>query len=146
MKHRHGFTLLEVMLSLAVVGIMSAVSVPVLSRVQTKNDLDAATRVLVQSLRRAEILAQSVDGDTSWGVSAQSGSITLFKGPSFAGRDSTYDEIFTVPTTVTATGLTEVVMAKFTGYPTTTGSVTLTSSVLPDTSTVTIQAKGTVTY
>lgn len=143
---KRGFTLLELLLSVAVIGLLAGISIPVLSRVQTKTDLDTATAVFVSSLRRAEALAQSVDGDTSWGVHTASGVVVLFKGISYAGRDATYDEIFSVPTTITVSGLTDVVMNKFTGYPTATGTATFVSSVLPDTKTVSVNAKGAVSY
>jgi len=144
---QRGFTLLEVLLSIVVIGILVAVGVPVLSRTQTKNDLDAATTILVQSLRRAEILSQSVDGDSGWGVKIQSGAIALFKGASYGVRDTTRDEVFFMPTTITATGLTEIPMAKFTGYPIATGSVVLTNTAAPlDSATVTINTRGMVNY
>lgn len=147
MHNEQGFTLLEFVLSVAIVGILTTISLPVLSRIQTKNDLDTAVSALVSSLRRAEILSRSVDGDTSWGVKAASGSVILFKGASFAARDTAYDEIFSVPTTITASGLTEIAINKFTGYPTATGSVTLVSSVAPaDIATVTVNGKGMVEY
>lgn len=144
---RQGFTLIELLLSMAVVGILTAISIPVLSRVQTKNDLDTATQSLVSSLRRASILTQSVDGDTSWGVKVQSGSITLFKGASFAARDTTYDEVYSVPTTLSASGISEIVMSKFTGYPTNSGSAVLTNTALPsESATVTVNGRGMVSY
>jgi type II secretory pathway pseudopilin PulG len=135
------------MLSLAIVGILTAVSLPVLGRLQTKNNLDSAVVTFVQAVRRAQILAQSVSGDDSWGVNVGSGAITLFKGTGFVSRDTAYDETFTVPSTISVSGLSEIVMAKFTGYPSATGSISLTSTVTPsDTATVTINSRGMVSY
>src|SRR3989344_8203700 len=122
-----GFTLLEVILSLAIVAILTGLSLPVYRTLMTKNDLDIATVTVVQSLRRAQTLSQAVDGDTNWGVKVQSGGITVFKGTSYAARDATYDETFVIPDTITTGGVTETVYSKLFGAPQTTGTVTLST-------------------
>lgn len=140
----HGFTLLEVLLSVATIAILAGLSVPVWRTVQTKNDLDVATVTLAQTLRRAQVLSEAVDGDTSWGVKVQSGSITLFKGTSFAGRDTNFDEASDISTALSIAGVTEVVYAKFSGLPQTTGSTTLATA--NDARSVTLNEKGMVSY
>ena len=142
---QRGFTLLEVLLSITAIAVIAGIGIPVYQSFQNRNDLDIAAVTFAQALRRAETLAQSVDGDISWGVTAQSGSITLFKGGSFSGRDSSFDEVFEMPTSITPSGISEVVFAKFTGLPQTTGSLTLTSAN-NETRTVVINAKGNVEY
>lgn len=139
-----GFSLLEVLLSIAVVAILAGLSLPVARTMLTKNDLDIATVTATQTLRRAQILSQAVDGDISWGVKVQSGSITLFKGTSYSTRDSNFDEVFDNPTTINISGITEVVYAKFTGLPQTTGVAILATA--DDSKTVTINEKGTISY
>lgn len=91
------------------------------------------------------MLSQGIDGDTTWGVKVQSGSIVLFKGATYAGRDPAFDEVFNMPGTITPSGLGEVVFAKFSGEPQAMGTVTLTSST-SETRTITINEKGTITY
>ena len=140
-----GFTLIEVMLSVAAIGIIAGISIPIYQSFQVRNDLDIATVEIAQSARRAQTLSQAVDGDTSWGVKIQSGSMTVFKGISYVARDSTFDELFDVPTSITPSGISEVVFAKFTGLPQTTGTITLTSNT-NETRNVTINQKGMVSY
>jgi prepilin-type N-terminal cleavage/methylation domain-containing protein len=142
---RSGFTLLEVLLSIALIAVMAGVTIPVYISSQVRNDLDIATVEIVQTLRRGQILAQAVDGDTSWGMRVASGSITLFKGASYAARDSAFDEIFEVPTNIAPSGITEVVFSKFTGLPQTAGTITLTSST-NETRNIVINQKGMVSY
>ena len=139
-----GFTLLEVLLSIAAIAILAGISIPVWRNLQVKNDLDIATTTIVQDLRRAQVLSQAVDGDTSWGVKVQSGSIVLFKGTSYSTRDSTFDETFDLQSSITPSGTTEIVFAKFTGLPQTTGTITLTSE--QDSKNITINAKGMVDF
>ena len=140
-----GFTLIEVMLSLAAISIIAGISIPIYQSFQARNDLDIATVSIVQTMRRAQILAQAVDGDTSWGVKLQSESLTLFKGANYVARDSSFDEVFDISTTITPSGISEVVFAKFTGLPQTTGTITLSSNI-NETRTITINEKGAVSY
>lgn len=140
-----GFTLIELLLSVSVIMIIAGMSVPIYQSFQARNDLDIAAVSIAQSLRRAEILAQAVDGDTKWGVDIRIGSITVFRGSSYATRDTAFDELFDVPTSITPSGMSEVVFAKFTGVPQTTGTITLTSNA-NETRTITINAKGMVSY
>ncbi len=139
-----GFTLLELLLSVAIVALLAGLSLPVYRTLMQKNDLDIATTSVGQSLRRAQVLSQAVDGDTTWGVNTQNYHITIFKGASFAARDTNFDETFDVPITISISGTTEVVFTKFTGLPQTTGTINL--STANDSRLVTINAKGTITY
>ncbi len=141
-----GFTLLEVLLSAALITIIAGFSFPIYQSFQVRNDIDIAQTTAGQTLRRAQILSQSVDGDISWGVKIQSGSIVLFKGANYAGRDVNFDEIFILPSSIVPSGLTEIVFAKFTGLPSLTGTATLTASQINETRTITINGKGTVGY
>lgn len=140
-----GFTLIEVMLSLATVAIIAGISIPVYQSFQVRNDTEIATIEIAHTLRRAQIISQASDGDTSWGVYITNGNVILFKGTSYATRDSTFDEIFDVPGSITPSGVGEVVFEKFTGLPQTTGTITLTSNT-NETRNITINAKGMVSY
>ncbi|MEI8103724.1 MAG: type II secretion system protein [Candidatus Moraniibacteriota bacterium] len=140
-----GFTLLEMLLSVALMGALAGLSLPVYQSFQVRNDLDIAATTLAQSIRRAEVLSQGSAGDTTWGVAIQSGSIVIFQGASYAVRDVTWDEVFSVPTSITVTGASEIIFAKVTGLPTTTPTITL-STPINETRTLTINTYGTVLY
>lgn len=140
-----GFTLLEVILAIATIAILTGISAVVYSGFQTKNDLDIALNTVAQNLRRAQVLSEAVDGDTSWGVKVQTGSITLFKGISFIARDTNFDEMFDLQSSVIPYGSQEIVFNKFSGIPQTTGTLTLSTSN-GDSKTLTINSKGTVNY
>ncbi|EKE15716.1 MAG: hypothetical protein ACD_11C00108G0010 [uncultured bacterium] len=144
-KNKKGFTLVEILLVIGIISLISGISIPVYQSFQTKNNLDVAVDNAVQALRRAQMLSQAVNGDSNWGVKFQSGSMVLFKGASYATRDANYDEIFDLPTTIVASNLTEIVFAKFTGFPTATGTTTLTT-INNDSDQIIINEKGTLTY
>lgn len=140
----NGFTLLEILLCVAMIGIIAGVTAPMYNGMLTKNDLDIATTTVVQSMRRAQLLSQGMEGDSNWGVKVQSGSIVIFKGTSYAARDTTLDEVTPMPTLIAVSGTTEYVFNKMSGTPQTVGSVTLTSN--SSSKTITINAKGTTDF
>ena len=144
-KNNAGFTLIELLLSIAVIILIAGMSAPVYQSFQVRNDLDIATVATAQSLRRAQILSQAVDGDTSWGVKVQTGSSVLFKGANYATRDTVYDEIFDVPESIAPSDVSEIVFTKFTGLPQTTGTIIYTSNA-NETRTITINVEGTISY
>ena len=140
-----GFTLLEVLLSIATISIIAGISISIYQSFQVKNDLDITANTWVQTLRRAQVLSEAVDGDSAWGVKIQPDGLILFKGVNYAARDTNFDEIFQVPTSISASGTTEVVFTKFTGLPQVIGTTTLTAST-GEIRVITINDKGTLTY
>jgi len=140
-----GFTLIELILVIATITVLAAISVPVYSLLQVRNDLDVATNTTVQTLRRAQVLSQGVDGDTSWGVKLQQTDITLFKGISYALRDTNFDEVYTLSGNVTPSGVSEVVFSKLLGNPNTTGTLVLISSN-NEIKNITLNSKGFLDY
>lgn len=123
-----GFTLLEVILVIATITVLAAVAVPIYSLLQVRNDLDVAANTTLQTLRRAQILSQAMDKDSSWGVKLQQNAITVFKGVSYALRDTNFDEVYTLSGNVIPSGISEVVFSKLLGIPNTTGILILTST------------------
>jgi prepilin-type N-terminal cleavage/methylation domain-containing protein len=145
MNKRQGFTLIEILLSITCLAIVSAVAIPIYQSFQIRNDLNIASNTVLSSLRRAQIISQASDGDTSSGVKLQSASITIFRGVSYAARDITLDEIFDVPTDISFSGVSEIVFSKTFGLPSSTGNIVLTSNI-NETKTITINEKGMLSY
>lgn len=140
-----GFSLIELLLSLAIISIIVMITIPIYGSFQARNDLTIAATTVAQTLRRAQILSQAVSGDSGWGVKIQTGSITLFKGAGYAGRDAGFDEIFAMPGNITPGGITEIVFNKFSGEPLAGGIITLTS-VNNEIKNIAINGKGMVSY
>lgn len=140
-----GFTLIEVLLSVVIIGALAGLSVPVYQSFQVKNDLEIGADTVAQALRRAQILAQASEGDSMWGVKVQSGTVILFKGTSFAARDTAADEATSLVPTIVPSGNTEFVFSKMSGLPSLAGNLTLTSAN-GDIRNLTINPKGFVSY
>ncbi len=142
---KKGFTIIEVLMSIAVIVILAGIGAPIFQSFQVRNDLDIASVSLVQTLRRAQLLSQAVDGDTTWGAYLQTGSITLFQGASYAARSTGFDEVFDFPSNITVSGLQEVVFSEFYGMPQSTGTFTLTS-INNEVRNIAVNSKGMIDY
>lgn len=140
-----GFTLVELLVVMAFFTVLMGVSMPVYANFQSRNDLSLASMMTGTMLRRAQTYSRAVKGDSQWGVNIQSSGATLFKGTSFATRDSTYDETFSFTGAITPSGSAEVVFSKLYGTPTAATTTTLTGNA-NETRTITVNAKGMVTY
>lgn len=145
LKRGTGFTLVEIIIVLAVMALILAISAPVYRRSQMKNDLETGGAVIVQSLRRAQILSQAVAGDSDWGVDIKKSQITLFKGSSYLARDFSFDETYDLPSSLDVSGLSELVFNKFSGLPQANGTITLKIDD-NEIKNITINSQGMVNY
>lgn len=140
---RNGFSLIEVLLSIALIGILAGLSLPVYTGYVTRNDTQIAAVTLAQAYRHAQSLARSGKHDTAWGVHGENGSITVFTGSDYTTRNTDYDEKTEISSAIGFSGTDTVIFEKFTGTPDTTANVTL-SSVQGGTKTVSLNEKGMV--
>lgn len=143
-KQQTGFTLIELILVIAISAIIISTSVFSYNNYQNKNDLIITRSIVAQSLRRAQILSQSVEGDSQWGFHITSGTIYVFKGDSFAGRNTAFDETYKISNNIKISGLQEVVFAKLSGQPQSTGNINISSQ--NENQAITINSKGIVSY
>lgn len=140
-----GFTLLEVLLSIAIIAAIAGFSAPVFQVFQIRNDLDITATTIAHSVRRAQILSESGDGDSPWGIKIESDSIILFKGANYSSRDEDFDEIFLISGSIEPSDINEIVFEKFSGIPSTDGIITLTSTN-NETRIITVNERGMVEY
>jgi prepilin-type N-terminal cleavage/methylation domain-containing protein len=140
-----GFSLIEMLLSVAIIGILAGLSLPIYETFIRRNDLEITAQTLSAAIRRAENYSRASKSDGVWGVSISGANAVVFQGASYATRTASLDESMAIPASITASGVSEVTFAKLTGNPSTTGTITLTSTANA-TRTITLNAKGTVTY
>ncbi|MCA9364673.1 MAG: type II secretion system protein [Candidatus Moranbacteria bacterium] len=125
-RFRRGFTLLEVLLVIAMIVAVSFVGAPLFQSFQVRNDLALSASAASSMLRRAQVLSYSGANDESWGVSFQSGSIVLFQGSSYATRDASFDDVYDLSETIVPSGVSEIVFDRLSGRPQSTGTIILT--------------------
>jgi len=111
-----GFTLFEVLITFGILAfLVGFVSFGL--DFYKRQELENQTNNLLETLRRAQFKAISVESDSSYGVYLANDNYTLFKGESFSQRDSQFDEVFDLPTIIKIEGLSEIVFLKSEGAP-----------------------------
>lgn len=146
-KRRCGFSSMELLLVVAILAMLGGLSMPLYLSFQAKNDLDLATDVVAQTLRRAQTFSRAMSGDDPWGVYVEDGSATLFKGASYASRDGSYDEVsYLADSVIVAGGPVEVAFGKLSGELAAPVVITLTSRSVSNTSIITINQKGMISF
>lgn len=141
-KHQFGFTLIEVILAVSLLIIIGGFSLVFSSNFLLQNAAANTRDQFLGELRKAQIYALGGRENSAWGVQYSSNVITLFKGNSYASRDSAFDEVYESNENIQVTGLTEVVFSRMTGLPNTTGTITISGTSV--TKTVTIGEQGVI--
>ncbi|MDA1209226.1 MAG: hypothetical protein O2904_04320 [bacterium] len=118
-----GFTTIETLLALGIIAVTSGISVPMYRNFQVNNDLGLVTEQTVQALRRAQTLSMANELDSAWGFHVATG--VLYQGDAYAVRDEEFDEVYSIPTTIATSGLSEVSFSQVGGVPSDTGEIIL---------------------
>jgi prepilin-type N-terminal cleavage/methylation domain-containing protein len=126
-KREKGFTLVEIILVVALIAVIGGMMVIIDPSFIAKNDVEVSGAVVTESLRRARILSTGSVDDSRWGVHIDEGSVIVFKGDSFSGRESEFDEVTAVSGDVSFSGINDVVFGKVRGEPSVTGDITVSS-------------------
>ncbi len=127
---RHfGFTVVELLMVIAMIAVISAISVPAFRSYQLHNDVVTASEQVMQALARAKLLAQSGKNGSAWGFSSVNS--VIFQGNSYGTRVVASDEQYPLPAGIVVTGMTEVTFAQLSGVPSAVGSIILTSKIDP---------------
>ena len=142
---KFGFTMIEILLSVALLSALASMSIPIFRAFRIRNDLAIVINTTAQSFHRAQILSQSMSHDDVWGVYVHDRNIVIFRGDDYASRDVDFDEVFNIPSSITTSGLSEVVFDKLTGTPQNVGSIIFSTNI-NENKTITINSKGMVDY
>ncbi len=142
MKKRSGFTLFELAVAFGIGLILSAAVVIISINFIKNRQIETVQETLVSYLRAAEQRALASEGNVPHGVSMTGGNLTLFRGTSYAARQTNYDTVLPYPSYITVAGITEVVFAKQTGAPSVSGTMTVQNGLRS--ATITIYSTGSI--
>lgn len=141
---KSGLTLIELLVVVALIFVLAAAGAPILNTFLIRNYVSTTKTKLYSALSKAQVYAATGRGDSAWGVYRSGNTFTVFRGSSYASRTTAFDEQYTVPATVSVSGLSEIVFARLSGTTTNTGTITVQGAAAP-TQTLTVYTTGVVT-
>ncbi|MBL7159121.1 type II secretion system protein [Candidatus Microgenomates bacterium] len=127
MKKDSGFSLFELLIVMAIMGILAALLSPFLSRFLFQYRLADTTDKFVKTLRKAQNYTFTGKEDSEWGVHYESGQLVLFKGNVY-GEDHSFDEEFGVSPSLNISGWNDIAFSKIRGKPSSGLTVSITST------------------
>lgn len=104
-----GFTFIEIVLTASIMLLLGALSMVFGSQFISARDTAAAVHTLRESLDRAQVYAASGRTGSDWGVTEIDGSVIVFSGGLYEGRNGDLDEVSELPEGITITGLDETI-------------------------------------
>ncbi len=138
-----GFSLIELLLVIAIVTVLSAMTATFYSRFLNQNSVANVTDQVVGDLRKAQTYAMMGKKNGNWGVTFNASKIYLYQGANFGARNTALDETFSVASSVSISGLGDVNFVRSTGLPN--AGTTITIFTTADSKTVTVNSQGMVT-
>lgn len=141
---KKSFTLIEMMLAIAILGILAGLSIPFLMTFKTSHDLDSLTEEMVSVLRKAEEKSIAAEKDSFWGVNfSQPSRYILFRLTFNPGNPE--NEVYEYPQNIVlTTSSSEVKFSKLSGEVESEFTINLTS--LNKTRKIIINKEGAINY
>lgn len=146
--YQKGITLLEVIIVIAIVGILVAVVSPQFSKMKNSQIIKNASSDIISSLNKAQSQTRASLDSSPYGVHFQSDKIIIFKGITFSANDANNQNINIVSPAIISNialtnGATSIYFNRLTGLPSGTGTITVSiSSDASLTKIITISATG----
>lgn len=155
-KNNSGFTLIEIIIVIAILGFLSTIAVFDFFAFKENSDLNNNVQEFVSVLKLAQNKAISAENNSQYGVyidtSDSPNQYVLFKGPSYALRIASDDRTYSLQNTMefydtNLGGGYEIVFTKTTGAPEEFGSISIRVKASPNNNkTIYLTNSGTVSF
>jgi len=126
-----GFTLIEVILVLAIIIAMVVLSIPFYQSFQIRTQLSNTSQEITQTLRYSQSKAMAIEDYSNFGLHFESDKYVLFRGNSYNPTDS-YNEVYDLVETLSISvnlngGGNDIIFDRLKGSTSNYGTVTITS-------------------
>lgn len=115
MNNVKGFTFIEIILVLAIVLTIGTMAASFSGNFFFSKNVSNFYEMFRSNIRQAQLYSMEGRGGSEWGVALRGRSLILFRGSSYASRESTFDEAVSIPGIVVFSGFDEVIMERGTG-------------------------------
>lgn len=123
---KKALTSIELLLSLAIISLILAVSTPFYLSLYTRSKTESALKEIEAAVHRTKIKAMASELDDNWGIAIGADNrITIFKGSSYSSRNTNYDESSAIESGIEIENTQEVIFSKGTALPNTNPTIIL---------------------
>lgn len=136
-KPLRGFTIIEVLIVVAILAVLLGIGLPLTIRFYQTYQISTLSENTLNMIRSAQEKARS--GLGAHGIHAEPGGITLYRGTSYALRDTAFDEREEIPSSITFLGTLDFQFMPPLGRPVSAGMITLQNVHRTDTISVNVQ-------
>jgi prepilin-type N-terminal cleavage/methylation domain-containing protein len=150
-RNQDGFTLVELVITLAIFGILVLIGIGLSSNTLGRNQTGNVTQDVVTTLRRAQWQSMNGHEDIEWGVHFETDLFVLFKAPTYSVSDP--DNVLTnLPNDVEITSITltgggsDVIFIDKFGSTIEDGSIVIENINSNELRTVTVNAAGMIDW
>jgi prepilin-type N-terminal cleavage/methylation domain-containing protein len=131
--YHRGITLLEVIIVIAILGILAAIIIPQFSRIKELQALKNAGEDIISNFNQAKSETLASLNSSEYGVHFESDRIIIFKGEVFVAGDSNNVTTNIIPPAVISNialtgGAVDFYFERLTGAPSKTGTITIALS------------------
>jgi len=129
---KKAFTLIEILIVLAIISLVAVLAIPFYQPFQVRTYLDNNSQEIIQVLRKAQSKAMAGENDEVYGVHFSVDEYVLFKGMLY-NPDDLENEIFGLPNSLSITNINlngggnEIIFDKLKGTTSNYGSIAATS-------------------
>lgn len=127
---KNGMTFLEITIVIAIMGVVILMVPPFFVGFIYQGAVSDAVFGLSAELRRAQAYSMAGRLGRSWGVAYDGGSLILFAGDNYAGRDPALDEKIPLNPNIAITDFRELSFQKITGYSPATAEIIVTAGAV----------------
>jgi len=141
---KNAFTLIEVLVVIAIFGVISSVSYALYTSLQTGRVIESVKQEVLQNMRLVQSRAKAGYHEAQHGVLFLGSMYTLYQGQSYVTRDVSFDMTYELPVIFYFDGLSEVNFAQKTGLPTPASGTVMIVNVIDETTSlsITINSEG----